>query len=297
MSIATAPSQRRAATRGRRPTAGRPRAWTAALYVAITVIAASVALPLLWIVKVSLVTPVEQAQVPPTILPHTFTFAHYSAVFHDPLFIRSLFNSLRIAGLTTLITVALGTLAAYSLARLKLRYSGAILAAILAVSFFPAVSAIAPLFIEFRNLHMLDTYWAVVAVDTAFSLPLCVWILLTFFRQLPADLEDAARIDGASTLQTLRKVMFPLAAPGVATAAILTFIIVWNEYLFANTFLFNQGQWPVTVLIPNFTANQFTPDYGAQAAASLVVTVPMAVLVLLFQRRIVAGLTAGAVNG
>ncbi len=284
---------RRMPKRGPTP---RARGSTVALRVAVGVIAASVVVPLLWIVKVSIVDPVEQAQVPPTVLPHSFTFSHYRVIFADPLFTGALVNSLRIAGITTVITVLLGTLAGYALARFRVPFSGAVLAAILAVSFFPAVSAIAPLFIEFRDLHLLDSYWSVVAVDTAFSLPLAVWIMVTFFRQLPTDLEDAARIDGAGPLQALWRVMLPVAAPGVATTAILIFITVWNEYLFANTFLFNQDGWPVTVLIPNFTANQFTPDYGAQAAASLVVTVPLAILVLTFQRRIVAGLTAGAIN-
>lgn len=270
--------------------------WTLALRVAVAIIAVSVIAPLLWFMKVSIVKSVEQSQVPPTVLPHSFTLIHYQTIFDDPLFTGALFNSLRIAGITTAITVFLATLAAYALARLRMPLSSVILAAILAVSFFPAVSIIAPLFVQFRQLQLLDSYWSVVSVDTAFALPLAVWIMVTFFRQLPNDLEDAARVDGASRMQTLWRVMLPLAAPGVATTAILTFITVWNEFLFANTFLFNQQSWPVTVLIPNFTANQFTPDYGAQAAAALVVTVPLAILVLVFQRRIVAGLTAGAIN-
>ena len=214
-------------------------------------------------------------------MPHTFTLSHYEKVLGDPLFLRSLLNSLIIAGTTTLIALALGAFAAYPLARLEFRFRGLVMTGILAISFFPMVAIIAPLFVQFRSLGLLDSYAAVIATDTVFVLPLSVWILATFFRQLPRDLENAARIDGASPLQAFRLIIVPLAAPGVFAAAILTFIATWNEYLFANTFLFDNHKWPVTVLIPNYAANQFTPDYAAQAAASLVVTAPILILVLL----------------
>jgi multiple sugar transport system permease protein len=129
-----------------------------------------------------------------------------------------------------------------------------------------------------------------------FALPLTVWLLVAFFKELPMDLEEAAKVDGATTIQAFRKVIVPLAAPGVFTTAILTFITAWNEFLFATTFLFTPATQPVTVVIPNF-ASQYTTDYGAQAAAAVVVTVPLVILVLIFQRRIVSGLTAGAVKG
>ena len=135
-----------------------------------------------------------------------------------------------------------------------------------------------------------------IITDTVFALPLTIWLLVAFFRELPVDLEDAARVDGATTIQAFRKVIVPLAAPGVFTTAILTFIYAWNEFLFANTFLFDESTQPVTVVIPNF-ATVYTVDYGAQAAASVIVTVPLVILVLIFQRRIVSGLTAGAVKG
>ena len=167
---------------------------------------------------------------------------------------------------------------------------------ILALSFFPQVAIRAPLFIQYSKVGIIDTYWAAIISDTAFALPLTVWLLVAFFKELPADLEEAARVDGATTIQAFRKVIVPLAAPGVFTTAILTFIFAWNEYLFANTFLFDESTQPVTVVIPNF-ATIYTVDYGAQAAAAVVVTVPLVILVLIFQRRIVSGLTAGAVKG
>lgn len=267
------------------------------LYIALAVIVISALLPVLWVLKMSLVEPRELTKTPPTIWPHTFTLSHYQKIFSDPLFLRALLNSVIIAGITTAIALLLGSLAAYPLSRLRFRFRTTIMAGILAISFFPMVAIIAPLFVEFRDLGLLDSYAGVIIVDTVFVLPLTVWILAAFFRQLPRELEDAAKVDGATTLQAFRKIIVPLAAPGVFTAAILTFITTWNEYLFANTFLLDNHKWPVTVLIPNFVANQFTPDYAAQAAAALVVTVPIALLVLVFQRRIVSGLTAGALIG
>ena len=135
-----------------------------------------------------------------------------------------------------------------------------------------------------------------IITDTVFALPLTVWLLVAFFRELPFDLEEAAKVDGATTLQAFWKVIVPLSAPGVFTTAILTFIFAWNEFLFANTFAFDETTQPVTVSIPSF-AGVFTVNYGAQAAAAVVVTVPLVILVLIFQRRIVSGLTAGAVKG
>ena len=158
------------------------------------------------------------------------------------------------------------------------------------------MAIIAPLFIQFSNTGLIDTYWSVIITDVVFALPLTIWILVAFFKELPRDLEEAAKVDGATTIQAFRKVIVPLAAPGVFTTAILTFIFAWNEYLFANTFLFDTNTQPVTVVIPNF-ASQYTTDYGAQAAAAVVVTIPLVILVLIFQRRIVSGLTAGAVKG
>nr|MDQ5811231.1 carbohydrate ABC transporter permease [Actinomycetota bacterium] len=154
----------------------------------------------------------------------------------------------------------------------------------------------APLFIQYSQVGLIDTYWAAIITDVVFALPLTIWILVAFFRELPKDLEEAARVDGATTVQAFQKVIVPLAAPGVFTTAILTFIFAWNEFLFANTFLFDESTQPVTVVIPQF-ATTYTTDFGAQAAAAVVVTVPLVILVLIFQRRIVSGLTAGAVKG
>ena len=252
--------------------------------------------PLIWIFKMSIITKSELYQTPPTVLPHSTNGSEYVQIFSDPSFQKALINSSIISSVTTVLCLFVGSIAAYAIARLRFRFRGLVMTLILAISFFPAVAIIAPLFIQFTAVGLIDTYWSVIIADTVFALPLTIWLLVAFFRELPVDLEDAARVDGATTIQAFRKVIVPLAAPGVFTTAILTFIFAWNEFLFANTFLFDENTQPVTVVIPNF-ASQYTVDYGAQAAAAVVVTVPLVILVLIFQRRIVSGLTAGAVKG
>ena len=265
-------------------------------YVFLVVFVLVSVAPLLWVFKMSIVTKTELFASPPTFLPQTPTGSSYGTIFGDERFQKALINSTIISSVTTVICLFFGSIAAYAIARLRFRFKGLVMTLILAISFFPGVAIIAPLFLQYRTLGIIDTYWAAIISDVVFALPLTVWILVTFFKELPRDLEEAAQIDGATTIQAFRKVIVPLAAPGVFTTAILTFIFAWNEFLFANTFLFDANTQPVTVVIPNF-ATIYTVDYGAQAAAAVTVTVPLVILVLFFQRRIVSGLTAGAVKG
>jgi multiple sugar transport system permease protein len=252
--------------------------------------------PLIWIFKMSIINRAELFASPPTILPQNPTGSEYTQIFGDPSFQQALLNSVIISGITTVVCLFFGSIAAYAIARLRFRFKSPVMTLILAISFFPGVAIIGPLFIQYSAFGLIDTYWAAIITDTVFALPLTVWLLVAFFKELPRDLEEAAKVDGATTIQAFRKVILPLAAPGVFTTAILTFIFAWNEFLFATTFLFTPDTQPVTVVIPNF-ASQYTTDYGAQAAAAVVVTVPLVILVLIFQRRIVSGLTAGAVKG
>ena len=252
--------------------------------------------PLLWIFKMSIITRGELFQSPPTLLPSNPTGSEYAQILGDSAFQQALINSVIISGVTTVICLFFGAIAAYAIARLRFGFKGIIMTLILAISFFPGVAIIAPLFIQFSAFGIIDTLASVIITDVVFALPLTVWLLVAFFRELPRDLEEAAKVDGATTIQAFRKVIVPLAAPGVFTTAILTFIFAWNEFLFATTFLLTPETQPVTVVIPNF-ASQYTTDYGAQAAAAVVVTVPLVIMVLIFQRRIVSGLTAGAVKG
>jgi multiple sugar transport system permease protein len=265
-------------------------------YVFLVIFVLASVLPLVWVFKMSIVTKSELYASPPTIVPQTPTTAEYAQIFGASTFQRALLNSTIIASVTTVICLLFGSVTAYAIARLRFHFKATAMTLILAISFFPAVAIIAPLFIQYSQLGLINTYWSVIITDVVFALPLTIWLLVAFFRELPRDLEDAAKVDGATTLQAFRMVIVPLAAPGVFTTAILTFIYAWNEFLFANTFLFDQSTQPVTVVIPNF-ATIYTIDYGAQAAAAVVVTVPLVIMVLIFQRRIVSGLTAGAVKG
>jgi len=265
-------------------------------YVFLTLFVLVSIFPLIWIFKMSIITRSELFQSPPTLLPANPTGAEYGQIFGDSAFQQALINSVIISGVTTVICLFFGAIAAYAIARLRFGFKGIIMTLILAISFFPGVAIIAPLFIQFSTFGIIDTLASVIITDVVFALPLTVWLLVAFFRELPRDLEEAAKVDGATTIQAFRKVIVPLAAPGVFTTAILTFIFAWNEFLFATTFLLTPETQPVTVVIPNF-ASQYTTDYGAQAAAAVVVTVPLVIMVLIFQRRIVSGLTAGAVKG
>ncbi len=260
------------------------------LFVLLTI------LPLLWVFKMSIITAAELQASPPTILPQDPTTESYTTIFNDAGFLRSVLNSVIVAGTTTIICLFLGSIAAYAIARLRFRFKGPFLTLILAIAFFPPVAIIGPLFSQFSEIGIVNTYAAMIIPDVVFALPLTVWLLVAFFRELPFDLEEAAKVDGATTIQAFRKVIVPLSAPGVFTTAILTFIFAWNEFIFANTFAFDDSTRPVTVTIPTF-AGVFTVNYGAQAAAAVVVTIPLVILVLIFQRRIVSGLTAGAVKG
>ena len=276
--------------------AGRGVLTTVLFYAFLVLFVFVSVFPLLWVFKMSIVTKAELFASPPTIVPQNLTGAEWAQVLGDPTFQQALVNSTIISTVTTVICLFFGSIAAYAISRLRFRFKGTVMTLILAISFFPAVAIIAPLFIQFTQFGLINTYASVIITDTVFALPLTIWLLVAFFRELPVDLEDAAKVDGATTIQAFRKVIVPLAAPGVFTTAILTFIHAWNEFLFANTFLFDETTQPVTVVIPNF-ATVYTVDYGAQAAAAVVVTVPLVILVLIFQRRIVSGLTAGAVKG
>lgn len=271
--------------------------WSGALFYTFVAAFVLVSLaPLIWVFKMSIITQAELTASPPTLLPQTLTWANYQTIFSDPGFQRALLNSTIIAGTTTVICLGLGSVAGYAIARLRFRGKGPFLTLILAIAFFPPVAVIGPLFLIFSDLGIVNTYAAMIITDTVFALPLTVWLLVAFFKELPFDLEEAAKVDGATTLQAFTKVIVPISAPGVFTTAILTFIFAWNEFLFANTFAFDASTQPVTVVIPSF-AGIFTINYGAQAAAAIVVTVPLVILVLILQRRIVSGLTAGAVKG
>ena len=218
------------------------------------------------------------------------------ALFVERQFWRPIVNSLVVAGATTLLCISVGAFAAYALARLAFRGKALLLGFILAVTMFPQISIVSPLYLLLRSLGLINTYPGLILPYLTFAMPLTVWLLVGFFRQLPADLEEAARIDGASRLRAFREVILPLAAPGLATTAILTFVYSWNEFLFALSFTVGPERQTVPVAIALFRG-QYQVPWGQILAGAVVATLPVALLVLLFQRRIVQGLTAGSVKG
>jgi ABC-type glycerol-3-phosphate transport system permease component len=222
--------------------------------------------------------------------------AHYRALFAERAFWLPIRNSLIVAGSTTLFCVTIGSLCAYALARLRFRGKTLLLGGILAVSMFPQIAIVSPLFLLLRSVRLINTYPGLVLPYLTFAMPLAVWLLVGYFRQLPAELEEAAMVDGASRLRAFREVIVPLALPGLAATAILTFVYSWNEFLFALSFTLGPERQTVPVAIALFRG-QYQVPWGQVLAAAIVATAPVAVLVLAFQRRIVQGLTAGAVKG
>ncbi|MGI8754648.1 MAG: carbohydrate ABC transporter permease [Acidimicrobiales bacterium] len=219
-------------------------------------------------------------------------------VFKDPQFPSALRNSLGIALLSTLVAVLLATFAAYAIVRLDFPGKTVIMSGALAIAMFPPVAIIGPLFNMWRSLGLYDTWAGLVIPYMTFTLPLAIWTLSAFFREIPWDLDKAARVDGATSFQAFRKIIAPLAAPGMFTSAILVFIFAWNDFLFATSLTSTNRARTVPAAITFFSgASQFDFPTGQIAAASVVVTIPIILMVLLFQRRIVAGLTSGAVKG
>lgn len=262
-------------------------------FVTATIVAA-VLFPLGWAVLSSL-TPESRLFQPPG-LPRELVLDHYRALFDARDFWTPIRNSLIVAGSTTVLSVTLGTACAYALVRLRFRGKALLLAFILAVSMFPQISIVAPLYLLLRELRLLDTYPGLVLPYLTFAMPLTIWMLVGFMRQLPAELEEAAFMDGAGRFRAAWDVLLPLAAPGLATAAILTFLYCWNEFLFALSFALGPDSYTVPVAIALFRG-QYQVPWGEILAAAVVATAPVAAIVLVAQRRIVAGLTAGAVKG
>jgi ABC-type glycerol-3-phosphate transport system permease component len=231
-----------------------------------------------------------------SLFPRTLTVEHYRALWNRREFWLPIRNSLIVAGATTLFCLILGSFAAYAIARLRFRGKRAVLALILAVSMFPQISIVTPLFLFLRGLRLIDTFPGLILPYVTFALPLTVWLLTGYFRQIPIELDEAARIDGAGRMEVFFRIILPLAAPGLAATAVLTFVYCWNEFLFALAFTLGPDRQTVPVAIALFRGRYEVP-WGEILAAAIAATLPVAVIVLAFQRRIVQGLTAGAVKG
>jgi multiple sugar transport system permease protein len=251
--------------------------------------------PFLWLVITSVKPAAQLTQLPP-LLPGAPTALHYIEVFTGYPFLRIIANSTIVASASTLLALGIGATAAFALARLRVRAVPWILAAVLAVSMFPPIATVSPLFLAINAMGLRDTLAALVITYTTFALPLAIWLLTSFFRQVPAEIYLAARVDGCGAGQAFYRVILPLSAPGLFAAALLVFIFCWNEFLYALSFTATTASRTIPVGIALFPGLHEVP-WGEIAAASVVVTLPLALLAFSFQRRIVEGLTAGAVKG
>jgi len=271
------------------------------MWLAVAAIVIFCLFPFYWLINLSLKTGADLGD--SSLFPPNPTLDNYESIFNNSDFTRSLLNSAIISLSTTALALIVGSFCAYALARLRFRGKFVILALVLSITTFPAIAIAAPLFrlwsdMPFGLPNLFNTLIGLIIPNLTFALPLAIYILVSFFKEIPKDLEEAALVDGATHFMAFRKVVVPLAAPGLATAGILTFIATWNEFLLAITLTSSAKARPVPAAIAFFTGStQFEIPYGTITAASVVISVPLILLVLLFQKRIVAGLTAGAVKG
>jgi multiple sugar transport system permease protein len=253
-------------------------------------------IPVLWLASLSFKDPATIGD--GSFIPTKWTLDNYRGIFDTSLFTRALVNSIGIALIATALAVVVATLAAYAIARLRFPGKGVLVGASLLIAIFPPISLVSPLFNLWRQLGLFDTWAGLIIPYLTFSLPLAIFILQSFFREIPWSLERAARVDGATPFQAFTRVIAPLATPGIVTTAILVFIFCWNDFVFAISLTSTLNSRTVPAAIAFFTgASQFQTPIGSIAAAGVVITIPIVVFVFVFQRRIVAGLTSGAVKG
>jgi len=268
----------------------RARVWDVAVLLLLAVWAG----PFFWQVRTSF-TPDAELLATQRVLPASPTTIHYRAVAERSVMPRALGNSLAVAALTTLVALALGLPAAYAIARLPVPGKALLLLVIVASTAFPQIATVSPLYLLMRGLGLRDTWTALVLANTSFALPLLIWLLAGFIREVPIELEEAAFLDGAGRLGVLARVIVPLVAPGVASAALLTFLASWNEFLFAYTFTATEASRTVPVALALFPG-VFEVPWGDIAAASILASLPPIIIVVGLQRWLVQGLTAGALK-
>jgi ABC-type glycerol-3-phosphate transport system permease component len=266
-------------------------------YLAVLVVVLVSLFPFFWILRTSLLSNYQVSQGvggANGVIPSHLSFSAWKNVFTQDGFLTPLRNSLIVSLACTAVTVVVATMAGYALARLKIRGVAAILGFILLAGFFPVLAMIGPLFLLMRHLNLLDNIYPLIIIYTVYTLPISTWLLKNFFEQIPSELEDAALTDGATRMQVLIKVVIPVAVPGVFTAAILSFILAWNDFTFAVSFLTSLDKFTAPLAITTYGESQFQVFYNLIDAAVVIISIPIALIVLLAQRRIVSGLTAGS---
>src|SRR6266498_1462313 len=260
------------------------------------VVIALALIPVLWLVSLSFKTPT--AVLDPSFIPSQWTWGNYHGILTSSQFLRPLLNSIGIGLISTLIAVILASMAAYAVARLRCPGKSVLIGMALLIAMFPLIALVTPLFTIERALGLFNTWPGLIIPYVAFGLPLGIYTLSAFFREIPWELEKAAKVDGATPFQAFTRVIAPLAAPGMVTTAILVFLFCWNEFLLAITLTSTTAARTAPAALSFFTGNsQFAVPTGSISAAAVVITIPIIIFVLFFQRRIVAGLTAGAVKG
>jgi len=250
--------------------------------------------PFYWIVITALKTQPEINAGTTGLFPAHLTWSSFATIFRQATFAQSLLNSVIVAGSTTILTVIIASLAGYGLARTTIRGKQLIMGFLLVAGFFPVIAMVGPIFVTYRSIGLLDNLVGLVIVYFIYSLPLATWFLTGFFGQIPRELEEAAIVDGATRLQALRRVIIPVAVPGIFTVAILGFIFCWNDFLLALMFLTSPGHYTSPLAIMNLGQSQYQTYYNLIDAMVVIITLPIALIVLIAQRRIISGLTAGS---
>jgi trehalose/maltose transport system permease protein len=271
-----------------------------AFYLLLAVIIVYIAFPFYWAIRSAFTPDVELFKTPVQYWPSNPTWSNFSAVLSNSDFQRALINSTIVAGSITIISLALGSLAGYALGRFRFRGRSTALYMMLSMTIFPQIAILGALYTTVTKFNLYDTLGALIFTYLIFTLPFTIWVLTSFMRALPGDLEEAAYVDGATPLQVFWKVLLPLIAPGLVTTGLLAFISAWNEYLYALSFIQSPNHYTVPLAITSFVSNTgsaFAVPWGQIMAATVIITLPLVLLVLILQKRIIAGLTAGAVKG
>ncbi len=269
-------------------------------YLLVLVIAVYLMFPFYWAFRSSITPDADLFATPVQYFPNNPTLENYRSVLSDDNFIRALINSAVVAASVTVLALLVGAFASYAIGRFAFRGRTPVLYIILAMTMFPQIAVLGSLYTVITEIGLYNSLWSLILTYMIFTLPFTVWVLTTFFQQMPKELEEAAYVDGATPFQVFYKVLLPLAAPGLVTTGLLAFIAAWNEFLFALSFLQTPDNFTVTLAIFRFepqSAGGFEIAWGQIMAATIIITLPLIILTLIFQRRILAGLTAGAVKG
>ena len=292
MAAATSTIARKPVAR-RRLRPGKAAGWSG-FYVLVTIFVVVSLFPFYWIVITALKSQPEIAAGTSSLLPAHVTWSNFHAILTQPVFTRALINSVIVALSTTILTVIIASLAGYALARTQIRGKQLIMGFLLVAGFFPVIAMVGPMFITYRSIGLLDNLAGLVIVYFIYTMPLATWFLTSFFSQIPRELEEAAIVDGATRLQALRRVIVPVAVPGIFTVGILGFIFCWNDFLLALSFITSPSNYMAPLAIVNLGQSQYQTFYNLIDAAVVIITLPIALIVLFAQRRIISGLTAGS---